>query len=468
MHSLFLCLRYLRKKRLAFIGVVAVALCVALLVVVTSLFSGVIDSYEAGVVARDGDIECHFKIPVASYGTFLDRVEALDEVQSAMAALRCGGLLYLGKGDVRGVLLVGTDLDRLARGKRFGEGLLSQGQGKPDFSLSQASKKKARAYLEKKFRRPVDDASLPIPAVMGIGVFGAPDELTDAYDHDAIRQRLKELDQPFLIKAGQNAQESPTGQAPPISQWFWPVYAVQMGWYNQDGVMVYLPLDAYATMQGIDQTQPTWMSFHIHSVPGFDFVRSKQAIMQSWVSFATQTLGYQDQSVLQAYSHIGRSIDADWVSLLLREIRKQLRIIQLILSFIGLVASFLIFVILYMMVMSKKRDIGILRSVGSSRSSIAMIFIGFGLGIGVVGTSLGLGLGVWITENMREVEIVLSKLLGFKIWKTSSYQFLIPNAVAWQAIAWIPLAGIALAVLGALIPALRAAKLQPAESLRYE
>ena len=106
--------------------------------------------------------------------------------------------------------------------------------------------------------------------------------------------------------------------------------------------------------------------------------------------------------------------------------------------------------------------------IGSSRRQLAAVFIGFGLAIGLCGALLGLGLGVWITENIREIELGLSKLFGFKIWKSSSYQFMIPNQITWRSVSWIPLAGVALAILGALLPAIRAARLQPAESLRHE
>ncbi|MCH9022412.1 MAG: lipoprotein-releasing system transmembrane subunit, LolC/LolE family, partial [Planctomycetes bacterium] len=73
------------------------------------------------------------------------------------------------------------------------------------------------------------------------------------------------------------------------------------------------------------------------------------------------------------------------------------------------------------------------------------------------------------TRHINDIEVVLSHVMGFKIWKSSVYMFTtIPNEVDWSAVGWITLTGITLAGLGALAPAMRAARLLPAETLRCE
>lgn len=469
MVELYLCLRYLRKRRLAFFGIAAVALCVALLVVTTSLFSGVIDAYQDSVVQLNGEIECGFYLPQDHYKDWLNTLEQLEQVEAALAVKESMGLLYLGKGDVRAVALVGTDLNRLARSQRFRSGLLLRGsaEGDVDFSLSDKAKETIRSYFKKR-RRPVDDDSLPAPAIIGMGVIGEPDAVTDQYDRTAIQDRLDKLAQPYVIMTSQSGEQSPTGQARRLSQWCWPVDAVETGWYELDHQSVYLPLEVLLALEGPGREpgRDAYIPVQVHTTDGANLTETMQAIRAAWKGFSAQNLGFDVESYPTCY--VGLSVDSPYIKIITGEIRWQLQLIQMILGLIGLVASFLIFVILYMMVMSKKRDIGILRSVGSSRSQLAMVFIGFGLAIGLCGALLGLGLGVWITENIREIELTLSKLLGFKIWKSSSYQFMIPNQITWRSVSWIPLAGVALAILGALLPAIRAARLQPAESLRHE
>ena len=63
----------------------------------------------------------------------------------------------------------------------------------------------------------------------------------------------------------------------------------------------------------------------------------------------------------------------------------------------------------------------------------------------------------------------ISKLFGFKIWKSGVYFFReIPNTVDKNWAVIIVAAGIVMAILGALVPALRASRVQPVEALRYE
>jgi len=111
----------------------------------------------------------------------------------------------------------------------------------------------------------------------------------------------------------------------------------------------------------------------------------------------------------------------------------------------------------------------VLRSLGSSRGDVALVFIWFGAGIGVVGSGLGLALGIWATRNISLIEALLVKLFGFKIWKSGVYFFSeIPNTVDQQWAGIIVVSGICMAILGALVPALRASCVQPVEALRYE
>ena len=106
---------------------------------------------------------------------------------------------------------------------------------------------------------------------------------------------------------------------------------------------------------------------------------------------------------------------------------------------------------------------------GSTRSQLAGLFLYFGTAIGIGGGILGTAMGAYVTSNINSFENLLTKLFGFKIWKSGVYMFSeIPNEVAWSAVGWIVLTGIAFAAIGALAPALLAARLAPAESLRFE
>jgi len=144
-------------------------------------------------------------------------------------------------------------------------------------------------------------------------------------------------------------------------------------------------------------------------------------------------------------------------------------IMQLIVGLVCLVSGFLVLIILMMVAAQKRRDMGIVRSLGGSQAGMAGIFMGFGFLVGLAGSLGGLLLGVYATHHINRIEFFLTKMPGFKIWKSGVYMFReIPNEVAWGNIWYILLIGIVAAMLGAILPAVKAARQQPVVSLRYE
>lgn len=141
----------------------------------------------------------------------------------------------------------------------------------------------------------------------------------------------------------------------------------------------------------------------------------------------------------------------------------------LILSIVVLVASLNIISSLIMLVKEKGRGIAILRTMGATQSSILRIFIMAGTGVGVVGTMAGVALGVLVCLNIRGIQRFMNWLSGTEVWDpTIRFLSEIPAEMnLWETLAVIALA-LTLSFLAAIIPARRAAKLDPVEALRYE
>ena len=60
-------------------------------------------------------------------------------------------------------------------------------------------------------------------------------------------------------------------------------------------------------------------------------------------------------------------------------------------------------------------------------------------------------------------------MFGLKLWKSSVYMFSkIPNQMNWESTLWIVVSAIIAAAIGALIPAIIAARVKPVKILRYE
>ena len=153
----------------------------------------------------------------------------------------------------------------------------------------------------------------------------------------------------------------------------------------------------------------------------------------------------------------------------LSAIEKEVVLVTFLFSVISLVAVFLIFCIFYMIVVEKTRDIGIIKSVGATNSGVAGIFLGYGLAIGIVGAGLGLLASWLIVRHINYLHTKMGELMGVQIWNPEVYLFdTIPNRMDPKTVVWIMAASIAASVLGALLPAIRAAQMHPVESLRWE
>ena len=141
----------------------------------------------------------------------------------------------------------------------------------------------------------------------------------------------------------------------------------------------------------------------------------------------------------------------------------------LILSLIILVAAFNITSGQYMLVKGKGRDIAILRTMGATRGMVLRIFFLSGASIGIVGTILGVVGGVLFADNIATIQGWVEELAGTKVFDPTVY-FLskLPAKLDWSEVIQVVGMALALSFLAPLLPAWRAARLDPVEALRYE
>jgi lipoprotein-releasing system permease protein len=133
------------------------------------------------------------------------------------------------------------------------------------------------------------------------------------------------------------------------------------------------------------------------------------------------------------------------------------------------VAAFNIVSTLVMVVKDKRSDIAILRTVGASPRSILSIFLTQGVAIGVIGTLSGVLLGVLIALNLEALIHGLEALLGLRFLDAKVYFITdLPTRIEWSDVLQISLTAFGLCCLSTLYPSWRAARTQPAQSLRHE
>ena len=133
------------------------------------------------------------------------------------------------------------------------------------------------------------------------------------------------------------------------------------------------------------------------------------------------------------------------------------------------VAAFNIVSTLVMVVKDKRSDIAILRTVGASPRSILSIFLTQGVAIGMIGTLSGVLLGVLISLNLESLIHGLEALLGLHFLDAKVYFITdLPTRIEWSDVVQISLTAFGLCCLSTLYPSWRAARTQPAQSLRHE
>ncbi len=152
-----------------------------------------------------------------------------------------------------------------------------------------------------------------------------------------------------------------------------------------------------------------------------------------------------------------------------RAIQIEKRMLSLILALIIAVAAFNIVSTLVMAVTDKQSDIAILRTLGASPRSIMKIFIVQGTFIGVAGTILGVTGGVLLAYNVGEVVAFIEWLFKVEFLSNEIYYISkIPTDPQIADIVAVASVSFILSLLATIYPSYRAAKINPAEALRYE
>jgi lipoprotein-releasing system permease protein len=159
----------------------------------------------------------------------------------------------------------------------------------------------------------------------------------------------------------------------------------------------------------------------------------------------------------QQYSNFFRAVDIEK------------RMMFLIVFLIIIVAAFNIVSSLFMGVKDKQPDIAILRTLGASPKSITAIFLIQGTLIGVIGTVAGVVAGIALAANVETIVPALENLLGFKFLAKDVYYISeLPSELRASDVVLTALFSFIVCVLATIYPSWRAAKINPAEALRYE
>ncbi len=152
-----------------------------------------------------------------------------------------------------------------------------------------------------------------------------------------------------------------------------------------------------------------------------------------------------------------------------RAVEIEKRVMFIILALIVAVAAFNIVSTLVMAVTEKRADIAILRTLGASPASVMQIFVVQGAVIGVVGTLVGLVAGVATAYNVGTIVPAIENLFSIKFLAKDVYLIPdLPSDVHLSDVVTTAIIALVLSLVAAILPSWRAARVNPAEALRYE
>ena len=160
---------------------------------------------------------------------------------------------------------------------------------------------------------------------------------------------------------------------------------------------------------------------------------------------------------------------SDMNSSLFSALKVERNVMFIILSLIIIVAAFNIISGLTILVKNKTREIAILKSIGVLNKSIVKIFFLVGVFIGTSATIFGIILGVTFAIYVENIRQFLSTIFNISLFPEEIY-FLstMPSEINPFSIFLISLCSISITIIVSIFPALKAAKLDPIKSLKYE
>ncbi|UCE99519.1 MAG: ABC transporter permease [Planctomycetota bacterium] len=431
-----------------FLSIAAVGLSTSVLIVVASLFGGFINVLERSAIDAMGDVVLSPPSKFAKYELLIETLEQTGEVKAATAMLSATGLLHLGKGNVRAVSILGIEPERRAKVTGFKRSLIEQSESAraPSFEVA--------------------DFPERIGGFVGIGVIAEPDEKTDEYDFGEIR---KMVGQQVVLTTGAvlglQEDKGTTAQVKRKTVKFTISDIVFTGVYDLDKRFVYLGIEQLQKILYPNEDTQVADRIQIKLKSGAETEVALAEIRGVWQSFASDQLGWSAYMIRQTDIATAQELQSQYIA----ELLKQMGVLLLIFGVVSLSVVLLILCIFYMIVMTKQRDIAIMKSCGTTSSTVALIFVGFGAFVGIIGSGIGVIAGYIVTKNINTIEEWIRIIFGLKLWKSSVYMFSkIPSEVDWVSALTIVLLAVAAACLGVLIPSVVAARTRPVEILRYE
>ena len=445
MYKIILSFRYMFKRRISYLALLAVALCVFIVVVVMTVMTGLVADFKEKNHNFVGDcvIGSESLVGFAYYHDFMKILEEKDFVESVSAVIKTYALVSPAGSDRSvGVEILGIDPVRHSKTTNFGKTL--------HYHKDDVSKAFEPAY----------DPNKP-GCVVGIDMI-LPRDVKGGYAYSA---RLDEIGfalsifpltaRGALAKAGAGMVNTKT---------FYYSDNSHSGLARVDGSVIYIPFEQAQRLCGMGGPDGRANAIHVKFKQDVkvDYGCKKVALL--WREFVEGNKGSKRADLLktvtvQSWKEYRRSFIA--------AMEKEQTMMTVMFGLVGITTVFIVFVVFYMITSHKSKDIGILKSVGVSRWDIIELFSGFAFLVGLLGSISGVFGGWLFLLKINQVEDWLFENFKFQLWDRTIYAIGdIPNQLELSVLVTIVLSAIVACLAGAIVPSWQASKLKPVETLQ--
>ncbi|MHC4257862.1 MAG: ABC transporter permease [Planctomycetota bacterium] len=236
------------------------------------------------------------------------------------------------------------------------------------------------------------------------------------------------------------------------------------GLVKVDGAVVYIPLEQAQILCGMDSPIKRISSLHIRFVDGAPIQSSVTKVRHLWNEFVAQNA---DKPAGKLFSNVRVQSWQENRRSVIAPMEKEQTMMTMLFLMLGVITVFIVFVVLYMIISHKSKDIGILKSIGVPMSSLLGIFLLFSIFIALIGSLIGSVSGWIFLFKINDIEDWLYENHNWQLWDRTVYAIGdIPNQVEPNVLAVIVGSAILACVVGAVVPGLQAARKKPVQSLQ--
>jgi len=444
-YKIILAIRYLLNRRITYLAVLAVALCVFMVVVVMTVMTGLVRDFKVKNHNWVGDciISSDSLVGFPYYEEFIEILEDESIVKAISPVIKSYGLLTWEMSEWNeGTEIMGVDPVKHSRATGFGATL--------HYRKDDVSKAFEPAY----------DSNLPgcilgIDKILGRDKYGQYKQFSTVPEQSFRISCFPLTARGALTKAGLGLVNTKTFHYSDNSH---------SGLAKGDGAFAYIRFEDAQLLCGMGGTEKRASAIHIKFKPNVKLQAGCERIAQLWRDFKAQK---SNETLADLLNNVRVESWKGYRRGVIAAVEKEQLMMMAAFGMIGLITVFVIFVVFYMIVSHASKDIGILKSIGASNGDVLALFLGFSFLVGVLGSVIGL-LGGWqFLVRINRIEDWLFEHFGFQLWDRTIFAIEdIPNQIEFGVLAVIVISAIFACLAGALVPSWQATRLRPVETLQ--